>query len=47
VWTAPAYRPLAEQLLRTAGARVAYDDPQYLVFDLGPNPPAAGAATAQ
>ena len=44
VWKAPVYRPLAEQLLRTAGARIAYDDRDYLVFDLGPLPPVAGPA---
>lgn len=46
VWKAPAYRPLAAQLLGTNGPRVAYEDGDYVVLDLGPAPaqPAAGAA---
>ena len=43
LWKAPVYQPLGWQLLRTAGVRVAYDDPEYMVFDLAPR---AGAPAA-
>ena len=47
LWKAPAYRPLAAQLLRTAGPRVVFEDREYLVLDLGPAPPRPAARAAE
>jgi len=41
VWKQPLYRRLAEQLAATPGALILFNDPDYLVIDLGPPPAAA------
>jgi hypothetical protein len=38
VWKQPLYRRLAEQLAATPGALILFNDPDYLVIDLGPPP---------
>ncbi len=42
LWRKPSYEAVALQLRRRPGVTLAYEDPDYLVLDLGP--PAAGAA---
>jgi len=46
LWRVPAYQALTLQLLRSPGVRVAFEDTDYLVLDLGP-PPSAAAPPSQ